>query len=151
MKITNWKRAVLSAFVSAAAMLLAVTIFTYIVNFILDGERFNVGFVTASIVNGIPATAVFTACIILGALLPLFLLRYASTKFLLAYFPLTLIFYAVLFFFQWQLLGAFYNSFIYAPLNSFDYLGYCLLFPIGTAGGMIISIVINEIRNRKTR
>ena len=160
MRIKNWRNAVLSGIISAAATILACIIFTYVLDILLRGKNFA-GKEFTSVINGISFIAVQITGGIISALIPLLILRYSSSKFLFAYLPVSVSIYLALCLAiqfglsQWILYelhantkgSIFYNS----PLNSFDYLCYCVFtFPIGATVGTMLSIVINEIRNRKS-
>ncbi len=149
MKINNWRRAILMGVISAFATTLGCFVFTYILN-ILTGE---LAVVSVSMYPDMQRIAsVYVPIVLIGggvlsALISLLLLRYTSAKFLLAYLPVSMTLYIVLYLSVYFIVLPFAKN---TALCTWDFLlYYTVLFPAGAAVGTLLSIIINQVKHHR--
>ena len=136
-KIDSWKNANKSALIQAVLSALFCIIYTYVIMFFTGGEEFVGKHPTYEIVNGIRYDVVLIICGILSGVIPILLLRYEKSKFLILYLPMSIIYYFVL-----MLLCVFF-----VIDDNFDLITYAIIsVPIGSFIGTMIAILINLYR-----
>ena len=136
-KIDSWKNANKSALMQAISSALFCIVYTYVIMIFTGGEEFVGKQPTQEIVNGIRHDVVLVICGILSGVIPIVLLRYEKSKFLVLYLPMSIIYYFVV-----MLLCV-----LFVIDDNFDLLAYTLTsVPIGSFIGTIIAILINLYR-----
>ena len=95
-KIDSWKNANKSALMQAISSALFCIVYTYVIMIFTGGEEFVGKQPTQEIVNGIRHDVVLVICGILSGVIPMVLLRYEKSKFLVLYLPMSIIYYFVL-------------------------------------------------------
>lgn len=140
LKITSWKGSVKSALMQSLLSMLFCVIYTYIILFLTGGEEFIGKAHTYEEINGIRHSFVLVICGIIAALIPIILLRYDSMRYLLAYIPLSIMFY----------IGLSILIVVFIIGNNFDMIGYALSsVPIGSGGGTLVALIINTFNNKR--
>lgn len=152
MEINSWKNSIKCGFLYALITFGVLTIFTcFVYYFLLQGEEFIGKQGTVNNINGISFYIVNAAGTILSMLVPIFLLRYSTVK----YLPLSLLISSIsycLLYILFCCFGEVISFGVLYPLESFDTLIYAIIaFPIGSAVGTIISIIININKNKKRK
>ena len=94
-KINSWKNANKSALMQAILSALFCIVYTYVIMIFTGGEEFVGKQPTQEIVNGIRHDVVLVICGILSGVIPIVLLRYEKSKFLVLYLPMSIIYYFV--------------------------------------------------------
>lgn len=139
-KIDSLKSANKSAIIQALSSALFCIAYTYIILIFTHGEEFVGKQPTQEAVNGIRHDVVLIVCGILAGLVPIMLLKYKKAEYLIACLPLSVIYYFVIMIF----------CVCFVIDDNFDLITYAIFpIPIGSFIGTVISILINNFKNRK--
>ena len=151
MKINTVKQSLLGGVIYGAVTFVIYCIFTCLLYYYLKGEFFISKGGTKEFINGIPFVGINIMGAVISSLIPVFLIRYTSIfRYIICIFVAALL-YAFLLVMLYVLVFSMPLTWaLKHPMNSFDALYWgILIFPVGAFGGMIITIIINSIFNRK--
>lgn len=139
LRISSIKTCGKSALAQSILSVIFCIVYTYIVLILTNGEEFVGKADTYEMINGIRYDFILIMCGVFAALIPIFLLRYDSLKYLFVYIPLSGALYIFL-----MLL-----CILFVIDDNFDLIFYALSsVPIGSAVGTLTAIVINLLINK---
>lgn len=152
MKINTGKKAIICGLIYGILTFAIYVAFTCVVFYLTDGERFIHKDETRQALNGISFTAVKLIGGIIAFLIPILLIRYNVSDYYFFAVCIGILLYIFLFVATFFIIMPFIPAPIVGkiPLNSFDALLYgVIIFPFGSALGMMVTPAINDLLNKK--
>ncbi len=142
LKIDTWRNADKSALIQAGFSVLFCVVYTHVIMLLTGGEEFVGKDITQETISGIRHDVVLAVCGILEAIIPIIFLRYSAVKFLCLNIFLTAMYYLIIMFTYVCIIDCW---------NIFDLITFAVIpVPIGYFAGVLVSILINSIKSRKS-
>ncbi len=139
LKIDSWEKSVKTALKLSLFTVICCVIYTYVIVAFTGGETFVSKQPTEEVINGISHNMTLILNGVVAALIPILLLRYESGKYLLAYIPLSILFYLAIMFLC-----------VFIIDDNFDLLLYAIFTtPIGMLSGTVVAVIINVVKTKR--